>query len=127
MRRTILMIAIAILLADAVHGAIVIRRSEVKSAFGAMAPPSSINDGSRIVSIIPGGDKHHRKRDNVVEPEPPAVPEEVPTANKPRTFTKNQLRPCTFCKFFTTIAPTAKPPAPPDSASNIARKPLSPL
>uniref|UniRef100_A0A182PDW2 Uncharacterized protein n=1 Tax=Anopheles epiroticus TaxID=199890 RepID=A0A182PDW2_9DIPT len=65
--------------------------------------------GVRYVSIIPGSDKHHQKRDNLLEPEPPVAPEEDSNGHKRRTFTKNQLRPCTFCKFFTTITPSPKP------------------
>uniref|UniRef100_A0A2M3ZEH0 Putative secreted peptide n=1 Tax=Anopheles braziliensis TaxID=58242 RepID=A0A2M3ZEH0_9DIPT len=82
------------------ESAVVISRSEVQ------ASPTS---GSRVVSIIPGQDKFPRKRDNLLEPEPAAAPEEDTKAGRKHTFTKNQLRPCTFCKFFSTAAPTPKP------------------
>uniref|UniRef100_A0A182MD91 Secreted protein n=1 Tax=Anopheles culicifacies TaxID=139723 RepID=A0A182MD91_9DIPT len=83
--------------------AVVISRT---SATEKVAPASA---GARYVSIIPSNDKHHRKRDNVLEPEPPVVPEMDSNGPKRKTFTQNQLRPCTFCRFFTTVTPAPKP------------------
>uniref|UniRef100_A0A182W6C6 Secreted protein n=1 Tax=Anopheles minimus TaxID=112268 RepID=A0A182W6C6_9DIPT len=69
-----------------------------------------VGGGARHVSIIPSNDKHHHKRqDNLLEPEPPVAPELDSNGPKRRTFTKNELRPCTFCRFFTTVTPAPKP------------------
>lgn len=82
------------------EGAVVIRR------------PSNSNEtpaqGTRIVSVLPSDDKNPRKRNS-----PVMTKEEVlilPEGAKDRsTFSINKRRPCTFCKFFTTVAPAPKP------------------
>uniref|UniRef100_A0A182MZ52 Secreted protein n=1 Tax=Anopheles dirus TaxID=7168 RepID=A0A182MZ52_9DIPT len=88
------------------HGAVVISRKDASSSH-LPAKVGPLAGGQRQVSIIPSDNKHHRKRDNLLEPEPPVVPE----GNGPKrtTFTQNQLRPCTFCRFFTTVTPAPKP------------------
>uniref|UniRef100_A0A2M4DJB8 Putative secreted protein n=1 Tax=Anopheles darlingi TaxID=43151 RepID=A0A2M4DJB8_ANODA len=103
----VLVLVVVAVLATPGKSAVVISRSEVKSSSSILS--TSGTGGSRLVSIIPGQDKYPRKRDNILEPEPAVSPEEDTNAGKKRTFTKNQLRPCTFCKFFSTAAPTPKP------------------
>ncbi|KFB46162.1 hypothetical protein ZHAS_00014162 [Anopheles sinensis] len=100
------LIAVSILLIGEVKGAVVISRSEADSSAPKAQP---VNGGLRFVSVIPSDEKHHRKRDNLLEPAPPAVPVDDSNDTKRRTFTKNQLRPCTFCRFFTTVTPAPKP------------------
>ncbi|EJY57910.1 AAEL017465-PA [Aedes aegypti] len=81
------------------EGAVVIRR------------PSNSNEspaqGTRIISVLPSDDKYPRKRDS------PAIMKEVPTlpegSRDRSTFSVNKRRPCTFCKFFTTVTPSPKP------------------
>uniref|UniRef100_A0A2M4DJI5 Putative conserved secreted protein n=1 Tax=Anopheles darlingi TaxID=43151 RepID=A0A2M4DJI5_ANODA len=103
----VLILILVAVLATPGKSAVVISRSEVKSS--SSTSPTTETSGPRLVSIIPGQDKYPRKRDNILEPEPAVSPEEDTNAGKKRTFTKNQLRPCTFCKFFSTAAPTPKP------------------
>uniref|UniRef100_A0A182Y0D3 Uncharacterized protein n=1 Tax=Anopheles stephensi TaxID=30069 RepID=A0A182Y0D3_ANOST len=99
---------VTLLLVGEGHGAVVISRADSNSS-PSVKLDTPRNGSVRYVSIIPGDDKHHRKRDNLLEPEPPAVPEADPSGPKRRTFTQNQLRPCTFCRFFTTVTPAPKP------------------
>uniref|UniRef100_A0A182Q3E5 Secreted protein n=1 Tax=Anopheles farauti TaxID=69004 RepID=A0A182Q3E5_9DIPT len=102
------MLALCVLLAiENGHAAVVISRKESVAVPSAKEVPSA--PGLRQISIIPSDDKHHRKRDNLLEPEPPVVPEEGINGGKRKTFTQNQLRPCTFCRFFTTVTPAPKP------------------
>uniref|UniRef100_A0A182S9U8 Uncharacterized protein n=1 Tax=Anopheles maculatus TaxID=74869 RepID=A0A182S9U8_9DIPT len=91
------------------HGAVVISRTDSNNSSPSVKLDTSRNGSVRYVSIIPSDDKHHRKRDNLPEPEPPVAPEADSSSPKRRTFTQNQLRPCTFCRFFTTVTPAPKP------------------
>uniref|UniRef100_A0A2M4A7Q5 Putative secreted protein n=2 Tax=Anopheles triannulatus TaxID=58253 RepID=A0A2M4A7Q5_9DIPT len=102
----VLILVLIAAFANSGESAVVISRSEVQSSSSSSTSPRG---GSRVVSIIPGQDKYPRKRDNLLEPAPAVAPEEDTNTGRKHTFTKNQLRPCTFCKFFSTAAPTPKP------------------
>lgn len=82
------------------EGAVIIR----KPSDGKPAAASSI---TRVISVLPSGDKYPKKRDSPAL----ATKEDVPLVegNKDRsTFSVNKRRPCTFCKFFTTVTPAPK-------------------
>uniref|UniRef100_A0A182I7C8 Uncharacterized protein n=1 Tax=Anopheles arabiensis TaxID=7173 RepID=A0A182I7C8_ANOAR len=101
---------IVLLVIDNGQSAVVISRTDGSASPVSKETPAAASGSVRYVSIIPGDDKHHRKRDNLLEPEPPVVPTDGDSnGHKRRTFTKNQLRPCTFCRFFTTVTPAPKP------------------
>uniref|UniRef100_A0A8D8FQZ7 (northern house mosquito) hypothetical protein n=1 Tax=Culex pipiens TaxID=7175 RepID=A0A8D8FQZ7_CULPI len=83
------------------EGAVIIKKagSEPSSSVAAS------RGGVRIITVHQSGDRVPRKRDS-----PPAtlLAEEVVPAQRRNTFSVNQKRPCTFCKFFTTVTPAPK-------------------
>lgn len=83
------------------EGAVIIRKPGDSKSVAA-------SSNTRVISILPSEDKNPKKRDS------PALTmkEDVPLVerNKDRgTFSVNKRRPCTFCKFFTTVTPAPKP------------------